>query len=193
MDTSNIRQSVSKYVSLEPEEVMFFTSLFIPIQVRQGGFLDEAGEISKGFLYVDSGCLMTFITNKQGNDQVVQFSTSGWWTGDLNSFTRQTPATYATKALADSEVFLLPKNSLDQLLGRIPKFEKYFRIIFQNSLITHQHRLVMAFSATAEERYQEFEEKYPVLEQFVPLKYIASYLGITPEFLSKIRRRRMEK
>lgn len=193
MDTSNIRQSVSKYVSLEPEEVLFFTSLFIPIQVRQGGFLDEAGEISKGFLYVDSGCLMTFITNKQGNDQVVQFSTSGWWTGDLNSFTRQTPATYATKALADSEVFLLPKNSLDQLLGRIPKFEKYFRIIFQNSLITHQHRLVMAFSATAEERYQEFEEKYPVLEQFVPLKYIASYLGITPEFLSKIRRRRMEK
>ena len=193
MDTSNIRQSVSKYVSLEPEEVMFFTSLFIPIQVRQGGFLDEAGEISKGFLYVDSGCLMTFITNKQGNDQVVQFSTSGWWTGDLNSFTRQTPATYSTKALADSEVFLLPKNSLDQLLGRIPKFEKYFRIIFQNSLITHQHRLVMAFSATAEERYQEFEEKYPVLEQFVPLKYIASYLGITPEFLSKIRRRRMEK
>lgn len=193
MDTSNIRKSVSKYVSLEPEEVMFFTSLFIPIQVRQGGFLDEAGEISKGFLYVDSGCLMTFITNKQGNDQVVQFSTSGWWTGDLNSFTRQTPATYSTKALADSEVFLLPKNSLDQLLGRIPKFEKYFRIIFQNSLITHQHRLVMAFSATAEERYQEFEEKYPVLEQFVPLKYIASYLGITPEFLSKIRRRRMEK
>ena len=193
MDTSNIRQSVSKYVSLEPEEVLFFTSLFIPIQVRQGGFLDEAGEISKGFLYVDSGCLMTFITNKQGNDQVVQFSTSGWWTGDLNSFTRQTPATYSTKALADSEVFLLPKNSLDQLLGRIPKFEKYFRIIFQNSLITHQHRLVMAFSATAEERYQEFEEKYPVLEQFVPLKYIASYLGITPEFLSKIRRRRMEK
>lgn len=193
MDTSNIRQSVSKYVSLEPEEVMFFTSLFIPIQVRQGGFLDEAGEISKGFLYVDSGCLMTFITNKQGNDQVVQFSTSGWWTGDLNSFTQQTPATYSTKALADSEVFLLPKNSLDQLLGRIPKFEKYFRIIFQNSLITHQHRLVMAFSATAEERYQEFEEKYPVLEQFVPLKYIASYLGITPEFLSKIRRRRMEK
>ena len=193
MDTSNIRKSVSKYVSLEPEEVMFFTSLFIPIQVRQGGFLDEAGEISKGFLYVDSGCLMTFITNKQGNDQVVQFSTSGWWTGDLNSFTQQTPATYSTKALADSEVFLLPKNSLDQLLGRIPKFEKYFRIIFQNSLITHQHRLVMAFSATAEERYQEFEEKYPVLEQFVPLKYIASYLGITPEFLSKIRRRRMEK
>ena len=193
MDTSNIRQSVSKYVSLEPEEVLFFTSLFIPIQVRQGGFLDEAGEISKGFLYVDSGCLMTFITNKQGNDQVVQFSTSGWWTGDLNSFTRQTPATYSTKALADSEVFLLPKNSLDQLLGSIPKFEKYFRIIFQNSLITHQHRLVMAFSATAEERYQEFEEKYPVLEQFVPLKYIASYLGITPEFLSKIRRRRMEK
>lgn len=193
MDTSNIRQSVSKYVSLEPEEVLFFTSLFIPIQVRQGGFLDEAGEISKGFLYVDSGCLMTFITNKQGNDQVVQFSTSGWWTGDLNSFTRQTPATYSTKALADSEVFLLPKNSLDQLLGRIPKFEKYFRIIFQNSLITHQHRLVMAFSATAEERYQEFEEKYPVLEQFVPLKYIASYLGITPEFLSKIRRRRMER
>lgn len=79
------------------------------------------------------------------------------------------------------------------LLAAHPVFEKYFRIIFQNSLVTHQHRLIQNFSATAEERYHTFQQKYPWLEQFVPQKYIASYLGITPEFLSKIRRKALER
>jgi hypothetical protein len=82
---------------------------------------------------------------------------------------------------------------MDQLLERLPKFERYFRIIFQNSLITHQNRIIQSYSSTADERYLAFREKYPNLEQYVPLKYIASYLGITPEFLSKIRRKLMNK
>jgi CRP-like cAMP-binding protein len=82
---------------------------------------------------------------------------------------------------------------MDQLLDKYPKFERYFRILFQNSLITHQDRIVQNFSDTAEDRYEQFRQKYPSLEQYVPLKYIASYLGITPEFLSKIRRRQTKK
>lgn len=132
---------------------------------------------------------MTFYTDKEGVDHVIQFATAGWWTGDLHSFTKQIPSIYTTKALADSEVLLLPKNSMDQLLEKHPRFERYFRIIFQNSLVTHQHRIIQSFADTAEERYLSFREKYPSLEQYVPLKYIASYLGITPEFLSKIRRK----
>jgi CRP-like cAMP-binding protein len=94
--------------------------------------------------------------------------------------------------LTDSDVLFLPHEALNQLLDRYPKFERYFRILFQNSLITHQDRLIQNLSATAEERYTKFSEKYPGLEQYVPLKYIASYLGFTPEFLSKIRRKMME-
>lgn len=193
MVTDSVISSVSKYLPLEEVEALYFSSLFLALQVKQGGLAEKAGEISKGFLYVNAGCLMSFITDQEGTDQVIQFSMAGWWTGDLNSFTKQTPAIYTTKALADSEVLLLPKISMDQLLERFPKFERYFRIIFQNSLVTHQHRIVQAFSATADERYRNFQQKYPSLEQYVPLKYIASYLGMTPEFLSKIRRRRAEK
>jgi CRP-like cAMP-binding protein len=95
--------------------------------------------------------------------------------------------------LAESEVFLLPRNNMDNLFEQIPKFERYFRIIFQNSLVTHQQRIMQSYSYTADDRYLAFREKYPSLEQYVPLKYIASYLGITPEFLSKVRRKLMEK
>ena len=193
MDTSGIISSISKYVPLEDVERLYISSLLLPLKIRQGEFTERTGLISKGMIYVNSGCLMTYFTDKDVTDHVIQFATAGWWTGDLHSFTSQTPSIYSTKALADSEVLLLPKNDMDQLLERFPKFERYFRIIFQNSLVTHQHRIIQNFSIGAEERYQQFQEKYPSLEQYVPLKYIAAYLGITPEFLSKIRRRRSEK
>lgn len=193
MDTSSILSSISKYVPLDDVERLYFSSLLLPIKIRQGEFTDRAGSISKGMIYVNAGCLMTYFSDKQATDHVIQFATAGWWTGDLHSFTSQTPSIYSTKALADSDVLLLPKNDMDQLLERFPKFERYFRIIFQNSLVTHQHRIIQNFSVGAEERYIQFQEKYPSLEQYVPLKYIASYLGITPEFLSKIRRRRSER
>ncbi len=193
MNTASIINSISKHVSLTSKEVLYLSSLFLPSKVHQGEFAEKAGEISKGMLYVNSGCLMSYFSDKQGNDHVIQFATAGWWTGDLHSLTRQIPSIYTTKALAESEVFLLPSNNMDKLLEMLPTLEHYFRILFQNSLVTHQHRLMLAFSATAEERYNDFEEKYPALEQYVPLKYIASYLGMTPEFLSKIRRRRMER
>jgi CRP-like cAMP-binding protein len=193
MDTSGIINSISKYVPLEDVEHLYISSLLLPLKIRQGEFTERTSNISKGMIYVNSGCLMTYFTDKEATDHVIQFATAGWWTGDLHSFTSQTPSIYSTKALADSEVLLLPKNDMDQLLERFPKLERYFRIIFQNSLVTHQHRIIQNFSVGAEERYHQFQEKYPSLEQYVPLKYIAAYLGITPEFLSKIRRRRSEK
>ena len=193
MGTAGIIRSISKYVALDEVESLYLNSLLLPLKIRQGEFTELSGNISKGMIYVNTGCLMTYFTDKQATDHVIQFATAGWWTGDLHSFTSQTPSIYSTKALADSEVLLLLKNDMNQLLERFPKFERYFRIIFQNSLVTHQHRIIQNFSVGAEERYLQFQEKYPALEQYVPLKYIASYLGITPEFLSKIRRRRSEK
>lgn len=189
MKTSTILTSIGRHITLSEEESTFFSSLLIPQTIKQHEAIEKIGEPTRAFIYVNSGCLMTFFTDKEDVDHVIQFATAGWWTGDLHSFTKQIPSIYTTKALADSEILLLPKNSMDQLLEKYPRFERYFRIIFQNSLVTHQHRIIQGFSSTAEERYLAFREKYPSLEQYVPLKYIASYLGITPEFLSKIRRK----
>lgn len=193
MNTDGILASIERYVQLDKAEASLFTSLLLPLRMKQHEFVEQSGEQSKYFIHVSAGCLMSYYTDKEGSDHVLQFATAGWWTGDLHSFTKQVPSIYSTRALADSEVLLLPKSHMDQLLNEAPKFEKYFRIIFQNSLITHQNRIIQSYSYTAEERYLAFREKYSTLEQYVPLKYIASYLGITPEFLSKIRRKLMER
>lgn len=193
MSYSSLLASINKHVPLTSEEERFIQASFISQRVRQHEFIENPGELTRFLTYVNSGCLMTYYSDNNAHDHVLQFATSGWWTGDLNSLLKCVPSIYSTKALADSEVLLITKIGLDTLLEKYPKFERFFRIIFQNSLVTHQERIIQGFSATADERYQSFLEKYPTLEQFVPLKYIASYLGITPEFLSKIRRKLMEK
>jgi CRP-like cAMP-binding protein len=189
----SILHALEKHITLSKEEGNYFLSLLNTHVLKQGEFIEKAGKITEDFIYVKSGCLMTYYTNEQAQEHVIQFAMPNWWTGDLNSFTKQVISAYSTRALADSEVLLIKKKDLDGLLERFPVFEKYFRVIFQNSLITHQNRIVQNIAATAEERYLDFQKKYPSLEQYVPLKYIASYLGITPEFLSKIRRRLMER
>ena len=193
MSFQSISNTIGQYIALTPEEKDFLISSLVVQRLKQGEFLEHAGDSATHLTYVNTGCLMTYYTDTSGNDHVLQFATSGWWTGDLTCYIKSTPNHYSTKALADSEVLLLTKVGMETLLEKYPKFERYFRIIFQNSLITHQERILQGFSSAADERYQYFLEKYPTLEQYVPLKYIASYLGITPEFLSKIRRKLMEK
>jgi CRP-like cAMP-binding protein len=192
-NSSTLLSAFSKHVELTEDESNFLLSLIVPQRIKQGELIESAGEITRYFIYVGSGCLLSYYTDKQGNEHVIQFAMAGWWTGDIHSYTKGLPSIFTTKALTDSEVWLIPKASLDLLLEKHPKFERYFRIIFQNSLVTHQSRLMQSYSATAEERYLTFREKYPTLEQYIPQKYIASYLGMTPEFLSKIRRKLMEK
>jgi CRP-like cAMP-binding protein len=193
MNTAVILSAINKHVLLEETESNFLTEQLIPKKLKPAEFIEESGEMTKFMIYVNSGCLMTYYTDRDGVDHVIQFATSGWWTGDLHSLQRGVPSIYSTRALTESEILLLPKVSLEILLAKHIKFERYFRIIFQNALVVSQQRIIHSYSSTAEERYVYFSEKYPNLEQYVPLKYIASYLGITPEFLSKIRRKLMEK
>lgn len=190
MDTSGIFAQFERHIALDEKEKLSIRSVLISARLRQGEFVETVGKVTANFIYVNSGCLMTYYTDADGSDHVIQFAMSGWWTGDLHSFTKEEPSIYSTRALADSEVFYLPKADMEMLLQKFPKLERYFRILFQNSIVSHQYRLIQNLSATADQRYENFSKRYPSLEQYVPLKYIASYLGITPEFLSKIRRKR---
>lgn len=193
MNTAVILSAINKHVALDEAEANFLTDQLIPKKLKPGELIEESGEMTKFMIYVNSGCLMTYYTDKDGTDHVIQFATTGWWTGDLHSLQKKVPSIYSTRALVESEILLLPKVSLELLLDQYLKFERYFRIIFQNALVVSQQRIIHSYASTAEERYLHFSEKYSNLEQYVPLKYIASYLGITPEFLSKIRRKLMEK
>ena len=192
-DFKSILTAIEKHITLDDVERSILHSLLESRLLKAGDFIQTAGEPSPYFIFVSMGCLMSYHLDDGGVERVMQFATAAWWTGDLHSFQNHKPSNYTTRALVDSEVLLMTPDGLNELLERVPKFEKYFRILFQNSLIAHGSRIMETISFTAEQRYEAFRQRYPTLEQFVPQKYIASYLGVTPEFLSKIRRRLMSK
>lgn len=192
-DFRGIISAINHHIELDEMEQALLITKLETRSLKAGEFVEKSGELSTRFIFINTGCLMSFSTDREGFEHVMQFATPSWWTGDLHSFTHHMPSQYSTRALAESEVFMISKTSLDTLLEKVPKLEKYFRILFQNALVAHQFRITQNLSASAEERYLGFNERYPTLEQFVPQKYIASYLGVTPEFLSKIRRRLMNK
>jgi len=181
--------NINHFVQLNEEEAKFLESILIPRPFKQGELIVQSGDTARYMMFVNIGYLMTYYSDKEGNDHVIHFAGAGWWSGDVYSLNSDTKTIYTTKALSDGELLLLPHSAQEQLFEKYNKFERYFRIFFQNSVIRYQLRLIENYSDVAEVRYQSFIARFPGMEQFVPQKYIASYLGITPEFLSKIRKR----
>jgi CRP-like cAMP-binding protein len=193
MTYDRILAYVSRYVSLTEEETDFFTSLLKLRSLRKRQYLVQAGDVCRYECFVNSGCLRTYSIDDKGQEHVVQFAIEDWWTSDLYSFLTQTPAAYHIEALEDSELVLLDKASYDQLLENVPKFDRMFRVIIQNAFIAQQRRILEDMSLPAHERYVLFLQRYPQFEQRLPQHQIASYLGITPESLSRIRKQLAER
>ncbi|MEX0685092.1 MAG: Crp/Fnr family transcriptional regulator [Balneolales bacterium] len=180
--------NLGRYIKISEEESGYIFSRLDSSKIPNRQFLLKQGELCTSFNMVTSGCLCNYFTDDHDIDHVLQFATKMWWTADLNSLMNNKPSKYNIRAVGDSTVLQLTRNTWDELNDVIPQFERYFRLIFQNALIAHQKRIIQNISETAEQNYLKFRENYPEVEQMVPQKYIASYLGITPEFLSKIRR-----
>ena len=193
MDTSKILANINQSVKLNKTETDFLESILIPRPYKQGEVIVKSGETARYMMFVNSGYLMTYFTDKDGNDHVIQFAAEGWWAGDLYSLSQKQTTIFTTKGLSDGELLLLPRISQDKLFELHPVFERYFRITFQTSVMRNQLRFIENFSETAEERYRAFLAKFPGMQQYVPQKHIASFLGITPEFLSKIRSKSSKK
>ena len=155
---------------------------------KLGELIVKSGETARYLAYVNSGYTVTYYTDKKGIDQVIRFAAPGWWTGDTHSLSQQSVTPFTTKGLCDGELLLLPRLAHQQLLDRYLKFERYFRQLFQTALVRQQIRFVESHSLTAEQRYLKFQVDFPAIEHYLPQKYVASYLGITPEFLSKVRK-----
>jgi len=128
-----------------------------------------------------------FYIDNEGQEHIVMFAIENWWTADLGSFIEQSPADYNVQCLEKSVLAQLSYDDLEQLYLQIPKLERFFRIIIQKAYVATQKRLINNLSLPAKERYLQFLDQYPLIEQRVPQYMIASYLGITKEFLSKIR------
>jgi len=188
-----ILQNVSRHIQLTSEEETLFTSLLHTRHIARRDFLLRPGEICRWETFIARGCLRTYIIDDKGVEHIVSFSVEGWWAGDMYSFHAQVPATLYIEALEDTVVHQIDKTALERLYSEAPRFERFFRILLQNAFVAHQNRILQNLSSTAEERYRQFMDQYPGLDQRVPQKMIASFLGITPEFLSALRRRRSTK
>lgn len=187
MNTDIILTNINSQVTLSDQETEFLKSVVIARPFKQGELIVRAGDPARYLMFVNSGYLMTYFTDAEGKDHVVQFATNGWWAPDLYSLSKEPNTPYSTRGLCDGELLLIPRLSLDQMFRVCANMDRYFRIQFQNTVIRHQGRILKRHTAPAEERYQEFIDTYLRMEQYVAQKYIASYLGITPEFLSKVR------
>jgi CRP-like cAMP-binding protein len=182
-----ILKNISRFIELTEEEINYFTSLLKVKRLKKKQYLLQEGEICRNEYFVIKGCLRTYTIDEKGLEHIIQFSIEDWWTGDMYSFLTQKPSRYTIDALEDSELLYLDKASHEELYSKLPKFERFFRHLLQYAFISMQERINATLSQTADERYCSFIEKYPLMEKRLPLKQIASYLGITPESLSRIR------
>lgn len=183
-----ILRNFALHVVLAPDEEEQVLALMQRKNVRKRTVLVRPGETERHIYFVDQGCLRMYHTDTDSNEHNLCFYPENWWACDIVSFFKAKPATHTIQALEDSELLYFTLPDLENLFTRIPKLERFFRILTQNGFDMFQRRVTSNLSLTAEQRYLEFRRHYPRLEQRINQKHIASYLGITAVFLSMMRK-----
>ena len=182
-----INRYATRCIPFTEDELSVFNDLMQPKSVPKKTFLLQEGEICNFEAYVVKGCVRTYYINENGFEVILQFGIEDWWVSDIASFYEQSPSKLFIETLEDCELLTFNPESKEELLIRVPKFERVFRLMVQRNLAATVNRLINTISKTAQEKYLDFIERYPTIPQRVPQHYIAAYLGISPEFLSKVR------
>lgn len=187
MEKELLLENIKKYVDLSDEDSLIISKHVKIRNYLKGQYIGQQGDVCTHKSFIISGCAKTFFIDNEGNEHIVMFSIENWWAADLGSFITQQPADYNVQCLENTTVAQFSYEVLQQLYTQIPQVESFFRMIIQNAYVASQKRVIRNFSLTAKERYLIFREHYPNIEQRVPQYLIASYLGITKQFLSKIK------
>lgn len=191
-NTDLILKNVANLIHLTAEEEQVFALLLVSKTFKTKQYLLSEGNVCRHSIFVAKGCLKGFTVDKNGLEHILSFAPPNWWIADLYSLFSQQPGILNIQATEATEVLLLSKTNQEKLYHDIPRFERFFRIITENSLVSYQQRVLDNLSLTAEERYTHFCQKYPSLIHCLPQKEIASYIGVTPEFFSKMRKRMLK-
>ena len=182
-----------KKVELSDEQFNYWSSLLHPKIISRHDFLLREGETCKHVSFVAKGCLRLYAVDAKGKEHIMQFAPENWWISDMDSFTKGIASPYYIDALEDSGLLLIDFPSYENVLKNIPGAAIFFQQLMQNRQSATQKRIIFSMSASAEERYLDFLKTYPAFVQRVPQHMIASYLGITPESLSRIRKQIVKK
>lgn len=188
-----ISQYVKTCVSLSQEQQNFFNTILEHKTVSPKTFLLREGEICQFEAFIIKGCVKTYFIDKNGFEVILTFATENWWISDITSFHEQKPSKMFIETIEETELLILTPQTKQTLLSHIPALERMFRLMVQRHLGTYQERLFSNIALSAEERYDIFLKKFPDLPQRIPQHLIAAYLGISAEFLSRIRKRKLHK
>lgn len=192
-DFKEVKNYIARFIELTKEEEDYFCSLLRVTKVKKKQCIVQPDFTCKYRSYVVKGAMRAYLIDNKAQDHTIAFAIEDWWISDYNSYINQQPATLFVEALEDTTLIQLDYNAEQLLMETIPKFERFFRIITQRSFAFLQKRMLSNLSKTAEERYEEFMQKYPAVAARVPQYTLASYLGFSTEFLSKIRNKRVKK
>ena len=191
--TNKITSYIDKFVKLTEEEKELFSSCFKEVKIKKRQFIVQPNFIAKHRQYVLKGAFRAYVVADEGQEHTITFAIDDWWITDYNSYIFQQPATMFVVALEDSIILQLDYEKEQELKLQNHKFETFFRIVAERGLASQQRRIISILTQTAEERYENFLNKYPQIVQRVPQYALASYLGMTTEFLSRIRNKRVSK
>ncbi len=178
---------IQKFVSLHESEKDLLGDTLRYKECKRKSFLLKEGQICNSQFFVVKGCLRMYYVNDKGAEQIVYFGIDNWWLCDYKSYDLQQPSQYYIQAIDNAEVIIWDKSKEDNLLKDIPALERYFRILLQRNVAAAQQRIKYIFEFTGAERYHHFNNSFPEFVQKVPQYMLASYLGFSAEFLSKIR------
>ena len=176
-------------IRLTPEEESIVCNSYVEKHLKKKEVLLFAGDVSNHMRFIAKGSLRAYHMDEEAKEHIVQFGIEGWWVNDLYSYLTQTPATQFVQALEETTVLQIHRDTLNELYDKVPAIERFYRTKFEKAYVALQDRTINSMSKPAEQRYLEFRSKYRSIEQRVPQYMVASYLGITPEFLSALRKK----
>ncbi|RCH55794.1 Crp/Fnr family transcriptional regulator [Mucilaginibacter hurinus] len=182
---------IKKHVSLTDADEALITNKLTLTKLRKKTFILQPGKICQGNYFILKGCVRMYFVNKKLTEQITQFGLENWWLADYDSLYNQKPSTYYLQAVEDCELLLLTPQHETELISAIPQLQTYFRNMFEKSVIAAQRRIHYISSMNDEELYREFSRLFPEFIQRVPQYMLASYLGFTPQFLSRIRAKKV--
>lgn len=183
----NLIKYLSAKIELTPHDIERLESACRLKKVRRRQYLLQEGDIWRENAFVSKGLVRTFRVDDKGQEHIFQFSPENWWAGDRYSYMYEEPAKFNIEALEDSEIILIAKGTFEELLETIPAYNTFHRNLLERSFVVLQNRIHMGNSYTAEEKYNEFVKMYPDIINRIPQHMIASYVGVSPETLSRIR------
>lgn len=182
-----LRKNIGLYVSLSDDEYELAESFFTYRKFRKKQYILQEGDICRHETFILKGCVRMYQVDGDGQEHVSQFGIESWWVGNLYSLVSEKPAVINIDCLEDCEVLQITKQALDKLYAQVPAMERFFRLLIQNAFIAFEHRVLILLAKPAAERYKDFINRYPHIEERISDRQVASYLGITPQSLSRIR------